>query len=259
MSMLLTLLSPMALFNLQQQPRQQHLPILGMQPCPLNSSTLPPFTLPPVACARPNMLKTDICAHNQRAPKLTPELVKGAAVHFNRHEGLRATVPRGGRIVEVGTMNGALAKWIMTTLQPVEFVVIDIDPKAIQKCNKHFAHTGKVSCRLGASAEILASLPDDHYDMIYIDGDHGYNGVCADMEAARAKVKPGGLMVMNDYYAFESQFLANPLAGAKKPRFAVYGVIFSTNEFALRHRWPMAYLAMHHLNFPDVALRRPSR
>ena len=57
-------------------------------------TNLPPHTLPPTPCARPNMDRFDICAHNQRAPPMDSELVKGAAMHMNRHEGLQAHVPR---------------------------------------------------------------------------------------------------------------------------------------------------------------------
>ena len=209
------------------------------------------------------MDRNDICAHLQYPPKLTSDLVKGAKIYVDRHEALAATVPLGARIVEVGTMHGGLSRWMMTNLAPAETVVMDISPKAIEKCNALYAskiRAGRVRCLLGDSAKLLTELPVNHYDMIYVDEDHEYAGVCHDMEAARLKLKPGGLMVINDYFLFESAFLAKPFASDVQkgvPRFGVYGVIHSTNKFALRYGWKMAYLAMHHSNFPDVALRRP--
>ena len=235
-------------------------PLLGLQDCPKNASNVPPYTLPPTACARPNMDRSDICAHNQRPPPLTNELVAGARVYANRHEALESQVPRGGRIVEVGTMNGHLSRWLASHLHPTELVIMDISPDAIRKCETFHSkgiQSGKVRCVLGDSVRGLKALPDNHFDMIYVDADHAYGAVCADMEAAKPKLKPGGLMVMNDYYSFESQFLANPFAGAKEPRFGVYGIIHATNEFMLRYGWKMAYLAMHPMNFPDVAIVKP--
>ena len=79
--------------------------------------------------------------------------------------------------------------------------------------------------------------------------------MCRDLEAARSKVKRGGLMVLNDYYMFEHQFLARPLE--KRLRYGVYGVIHAANEFALRYSWPVVYMTLHYQNQPDVALRRP--
>ena len=45
--------------------------------------------------------------------------------------------------------------------------------------------------------------------------------------------------------------------GATQPRFGVYGIIHAVNEFALRYKWPVEYVAMHYANLPDIALRRP--
>eukprot|EP00966_Prymnesium_polylepis_P139393 3221041-Prymnesium_polylepis.1 len=86
-----------------------------------------------------------------------------------------------------------------------------------------------VQCVRGDSAKSLRQLPDGSQDLIYIDGDHDYKGVCADLESARSKLRVGGLMVMNDYNWFESEFLA------QRGRWGVYGVIHATNEFAVRY------------------------
>ena len=68
-----------------------------------------------------------------------------------------------------------------------------------------------------------------------VDGDHDYSGVCGDLEAARTKVKPGGLMVLNDYYIFESIFLGgDPKTKKTGGRWGTYGVIHAANEFILR-------------------------
>ena len=49
------------------------------------------------------------------------------------------------------------------------------------------------------SADVLAGYEDDHFDWIYIDGNHRYEPVLADLRLARAKVKPGGLITGDDY------------------------------------------------------------
>ena len=142
--------------------------------------------------------------------------------------------------------------------KPAELVVMDIGEDPIKKCaKKHAADVaeGKVRCLLGDSKALLRELPEATYDLIYVDGNHEYAGVCADLEAARTKLKPGGLMVLNDYYLFEHQFLAR--VPPRKIRYGVYGVIHAANEFALRYQWQVAYITTHPENMPDLALRRP--
>ena len=39
----------------------------------------------------------------------------------------------------------------------------------------------------------------EKFDLIYIDGDHGYAGCKADLEAALECLKPGGHIIMDDY------------------------------------------------------------
>ena len=56
-------------------------------------------------------------------------------------------------------------------------------------------------------------------------------------EAARPKVKVGGVLAFNDYYIFEWGFLA------KKGRWGVYGVVHAVNEFIIRYKgdWELIY------------------
>ncbi len=49
------------------------------------------------------------------------------------------------------------------------------------------------------SAEAAALFPDDYFDWIYVDGDHVYEAVRADLELFDPKVRPGGLIAGDDY------------------------------------------------------------
>ena len=71
---------------------------------------------------------------------------------------------------------------------------------------------------LGSSAE-----PD--FDWIYVDADHGYEAVVADIARAKGRVKPGGLLVFNDF------------ARIVRPGFGVFGVHQAVCEFAVAEGW----------------------
>lgn len=58
---------------------------------------------------------------------------------------------------------------------------------------------GQVRLNRQTSVEALGTLPDDTLDFIYIDGDHAYDGVRADLEMAVAKTRPGGLICVDDH------------------------------------------------------------
>lgn len=51
----------------------------------------------------------------------------------------------------------------------------------------------------GFSAEVAGSVKNQSLDLVFIDGDHSFNGVKSDIEAWAAKVKPGGYIGGHDY------------------------------------------------------------
>ena len=51
----------------------------------------------------------------------------------------------------------------------------------------------------GDSREVLPTLEDEYYDMVFIDGGHEYNIVKSDIEHGYKKLKKGGIMVLDDF------------------------------------------------------------
>lgn len=62
---------------------------------------------------------------------------------------------------------------------------------------EHIAHKLKVI--RGYSHQIVPSLPDDSFDLIYIDGNHQPEYVCEDAVLCFRKLKSGGFMIFDDY------------------------------------------------------------
>lgn len=219
------------------------------------------YPIPAKACGRSDLPmghNTNLCSLNVRNTEIPPKLVAGATLQGGgRNKGLLKHVPKGGRLVEIGTLTGDLAEWMLINLQPKLLVIVDLDKRAIGMCkNRHAAAIarGQAQCVLQPSGNALRALEDESFDLIYIDGAHGYPIVCDDMEAARSKLKPGALMVMNDYYLFETLFLATKrLAG----RWMTYGVMHATNEFIIRYGWKIVYMTLHQRQEPDLAIRKP--
>jgi len=221
--------------------------------------------IPATPCGRVGrykVLRGSVCGLNNLPPILPNSLTEGANVRVlgDRMRALELMAPRNGSIVEIGTLTGTLRRWMLSHLTPTRMDIMDIEPKSITKCNKEHAalvELGKMRCHLGDSKQLISAMPDDSVDLMYVDGDHDYPGVCGDLEAARTKVKPGGLLVLNDYYVFETMFLGIPVGQPRGARWGTYGVIHAANEFILRYKWELVYMTLHPRNEPDLAIRRP--
>ncbi len=69
--------------------------------------------------------------------------------------------------------------------------------------NHNIQTTGKadrVITRRGISSAILPTMEAESFDLIYVDGDHSTAGVRADSLEAYRLLKPGGLLLWDDYY-----------------------------------------------------------
>ena len=58
---------------------------------------------------------------------------------------------------------------------------------------------GRVQVLREMSAPAAAHIEDNSLDFVYIDGDHTFDGVLADIKAYLPKVKTGGLIIGDDY------------------------------------------------------------
>jgi predicted O-methyltransferase YrrM len=166
----------------------------------------------------------------------------------------------GGVVAEVGVAKGAFTQILLDTLSPRKFVAIDNFQmhvgQDLRTAHEDFVFDGvtqldfyrqrfggRVLIEQGDSAECLTRYPDQYFDVIYIDAGHDYAAVKADAEAAKAKVKPGGVVVFNDYVLLDMR---------GKP----YGVVQAVNELLTTGGWVIIGFALQINMFCDIALRR---
>ncbi len=95
----------------------------------------------------------------------------------------------------------------------------------------------------GDSSVELSKRRSSFYDVIYVDGDHSYSGVIRDAQASARVLKPGGMLVFNDYILYDK-------TGNK------YGVVPVVNDLCDKEGWTLRYLALQREMFCDVALVR---
>jgi predicted O-methyltransferase YrrM/Tfp pilus assembly protein PilF len=109
--------------------------------------------------------------------------------------------------LEIGSFTGESACWLLEnvlTHQLAKLTCIDPFSSAYEKffdynikCSQSAEKVQKIK---GISQEVLRKLPIESYDIIYVDGSHLASDVLEDAVLSWRLLKPGGLIVFDDYY-----------------------------------------------------------
>lgn len=62
-----------------------------------------------------------------------------------------------------------------------------------------FRLRNEVVINRGKSVDVLEGFDDAYFDWVYIDGNHYYDYVLADLNSSFDKVRPGGIIAGDDY------------------------------------------------------------
>jgi hypothetical protein len=138
-------------------------------------------------------------------------------IYDNRLDMIFELVPKGGAYCEIGVFKGDMAKELMK-LEPTKLLLLDffgggcgsgdvdgnnfefIDlGESYENLKALYSNNPEVSIVRGDSSTNLALEEDSSFDMIYIDGDHEYDGCKKDLLEAYKKVKNGGWIMGHDY------------------------------------------------------------
>ena len=135
-------------------------------------------------------------------------------------------VPKGGFCAEIGVWRGDFSERILEVVRPVRLHLIDpwlavsgddyegaryggelaegqsemdsIYASVLARFERE-RRTGVVEVHRLPSADAAERFRDDELDFVYIDGNHRYEFVKADLETYARKVRPGGLLAGDDY------------------------------------------------------------
>lgn len=139
-------------------------------------------------------------------PSYTTDYVSGFVADWARALAPIAGRP-GVRLLEIGSFEGRSATWFLEhvlTDESSELVCVDLfsrpDLEARFDHNIGLAdRNGQVRKLKGRSADVLASLEPGSFDAIYVDGGHDAATVLLDALLAWKLLKPGGILIFDDY------------------------------------------------------------
>lgn len=203
----------------------------------------------------------------QMAEVLPKELLKNARVLPHRND-ILPLIPKQKTFVEVGVAIGDFSELILHECDVAKFIAIDLftlhdrpqmwngligrvlqGQQHIDYYRQRFAkfiEQGRFEVMQGDSLDCLAQLPDHSADIFYVDANHTYPSVLAELSLIQRKISPEGWIILNDYIM--SDWIINPPFN--------YGVVQATNEFMIGNGWEMLYLALNPAMYCDVVLRR---
>jgi hypothetical protein len=176
-------------------------------------------------------------------PGVPSDTVRSAKLFAHRYEAI-SSLPNGGAIAEVGTRTGEFAKFMLDSLSPQSLHLFDLNFDMLKRSEPDLANERRVQLHLGDSSSCMSRLPDEFFNIIYIDGDHTENGVDRDTKAATRKLKKDGFLVFNDYTIW------SPV------EMMYYGIVPVVNRLLKSGEWSVLYFALHHTMYCDIALRR---
>ena len=152
-------------------------------------------------------------------------------------------LPKKSIVAELGTETGFFAKQIIERTSPLELHLCDVNFTNFD--NNNIIYEQSVKKHEKNTLEFLDTFPEEFFDWIYIDASHAYKDVVNDIEAAKNKVKKGGLLIFNDFAHIN-------------PSLARFGVMRAVSEFIKNERWNVKYFALHPLALYDIAIEKPS-
>jgi hypothetical protein len=129
----------------------------------------------------------------------------------SRCDMVRELVPQGGIYGEIGVFTCEFSKFMKETLKPKELFLFDLYDGSICSgdCDGNnvryvdmthqYLEAQKIGKAIKGDSSTCLLQCDTLFDMIYIDGDHSYEGCKKDLLAAYEKVKPGGWIMGHDY------------------------------------------------------------
>ena len=155
-----------------------------------------------------------------------PELLTLAAI-------CRYINPR--RIFEIGTYTGSSTlEMAINTSDETEILTLDLAPgELIGSAFRDSTYHTKISQLYGNSLEFDYTPYEHSVDLVLVDANHSYECVSSDTEKAFSLLRPGGVIVWDDYRWLEEHFECSGVTRflnefqEKRPLFSIAGTRFA--------------------------------
>jgi predicted O-methyltransferase YrrM len=154
------------------------------------------------------------------------------------------TAPTPARFIELGTHRGRSAAFTAVEIaksgKQIHLTTLDIHPDLVLAAKENLSRFDNVVVVNADSTRYAAQVDDNSIDFIYIDADHSYEKLLADIDAWLPKMRIASVMAGDDYWWTNE---TGPIIDPNAPRFGMN---------ALRDTFPVARAVQE--RFPEHEL-----
>jgi hypothetical protein len=177
---------------------------------------------------------------------------------FRNKEEYAKHIPKGSRILEIGTLAGDYAEVLIKEVKPASIDLIDVfEAHDWPDCNRfdkrghfkfvqnRFKNVKNITYHKGYSNLIMPGM-DKEFDYIYIDANHDYEHCKSDLMNSLPLLAEGGIIGFNDYIVDQDHGVD-------------YGVIEVVCEFLNDNQdWEVVGFALQENMYADIYIKRIS-
>ena len=189
---------------------------------------------------------------------ISQEQLNNAKLFKNKEE-FAKHIPKGSRILEIGTLAGDYAEVLIKEVKPAYIDLVDVfEAYDWPACNRfdrnghfnfvknRFKNVSGITFNKGYSHDILPKI-NKKFDYIYIDANHDYTHCKSDLINSLPLLAEGGIIGFNDYIVDKDHGID-------------YGVIEVVCEFLDQNKdWEVIGFALQENMYADIYIKKWSK
>lgn len=168
-------------------------------------------------------------------------------------------VPAPPHVLEIGVWKGAWSSVVLANLSDARVHGVDPYPGALgevrQTMEQRLRDLG-VDDRFVLTVNLGSVPPDQHFDVIHIDGEHSETAVWSDLAFARDHLAPGGIIILDDWSATAFLGIASALFRFLEPNDLRIFLVSHDKAYVTRRSDASAHEARLLANAPRLQFSR---
>jgi cephalosporin hydroxylase len=130
-----------------------------------------------------------------------------------------------GQVLEIGVRGGVSTSAFLLGLEENGGHLYSIDIKP--QCGQLFDHPQWTFVAGDSTDPAIAGLVPGELDILFVDGDHSYQGVRSDLERFAPRVKRGGLILVHDIVPAAPETVTDPCFPGEPARWAYHEFVIA--------------------------------